>query len=210
MSVGSPIRYDTLNPRVLALIPGGVRVLDVGCATGLLGRVLRERGARRLVGIEGDPDMAAAARPFYDRVICADLERDADGALGDEAFDVIVCADVLEHLRDPAAVLAGLGRHLAPDGLVLISTPNVAFISIRLSLLAGRWEYNPHGGILDRGHLRFFTRRTLGRLIEDAGLRVAFLRGYNLVRARYAFLKILGAVWPGLFCIQFLAGARKP
>jgi len=204
------IRYETFNPYVLAQIPPGLRVLDVGCATGLLGKALRARGAKKLVGIEGDPSMAAAAGPFYDRVVCANLESDADHVLGEETFDIIVCADVLEHLREPATVLASLSRHLDSRGRILISVPNIAFLSVRLSLLMGRWNYNPNGGILDRGHLRFFTRTTLVRLIQEAGLNVAFVRGYNLVRPRYAFLKILGVLWPRLFAIQFLAAAGKP
>jgi len=203
------VRYDTVNPRILERIPAEARVLDVGCATGLLGRVLCARGQKRLVGLEADSGMATEARPHYDIVICTDVEHSAPGVLGEERFDVIVCADVLEHLRDPAAVLAWLSGYLAPGGLVLISVPNVAFVSVRLSLLAGCWEYNPQGGIMDRGHLRFFTRRTLRKLIAEAGLRADFVTGYNLVRPRYAFLKILGAVWPTLFSIQFIAGARK-
>src|SRR5205823_7166679 len=90
-------------------------------------------------------------------------------------FDAIVCADVLEHLRDPAAALAAVRHALAPDGEVVISIPNVAHLWVRLSLLAGRFDYAERG-ILDRTHLRFFTRRTLLALLARAGLAVDELR----------------------------------
>src|SRR5437016_12769572 len=89
----------------------------------------------------------------------------------DGAFDAIVYGDVLEHLHDPARVLAALNRGLAPGGQAVISVPNVAHLWVRLSLAAGRFEYADRG-ILDRTHLRFFTRRSLGALLTGAGLRV--------------------------------------
>ncbi len=144
----------------------GRRVLDVGAADGLLARVLAERGWK-VTGLEADPAAAAAGAAHCERMLVADL--DAGVPPLPEEFDAIVCADVLEHLRDPRGALAALRGALAPGGVVVISIPNIAHLWMRLSLLAGRFDYADRG-ILDRTHLRFFTRRSLGALVADAGL----------------------------------------
>src|SRR3989441_204616 len=149
----------------------GRRLLDVGTADGLLSRRLTERGWK-VTGLEADPAAAAAGAAHCERMIVADLEGGVPPLEGE--FDAIVCADVLEHLRDPAAALAAMRHALAPDGEVVISIPNVAHLWVRLSLLAGHFDYTERG-IFDRTHLRFFTRRTLAALVTGAGLRAARL-----------------------------------
>jgi SAM-dependent methyltransferase len=145
----------------------GRRLLDVGAADGLLGRLLTQRGWR-VTGLEADPDAAQAGAGSCERMLVADLNQDLPEV--DGPFDAIVYGDVLEHLIDPGRVLVGLGRALAPGGVVVVSLPNVAHLWMRLSLLAGRFEYADRG-ILDRTHLRFFTRRSLRVLLHGAGLR---------------------------------------
>ena len=163
-----PDRYSSHSVIVAWLGDGnGRRLLDVGAAGGLLSRPLSARGWR-VTAVERD---AAAARELdgaCERVIVADAE--ALPPLGGP-FHAILYGDVLEHLRDPAQVLRRVGRELAPGGRVVVSVPNVAHLWIRLSLLAGRFEYADRG-ILDRTHLRFFTRRTLRELLRAGGLRV--------------------------------------
>jgi len=149
----------------------GRRLLDVGAADGLLSRLLTARGWK-VTGLEADPVAAAAGAAHCERMIVADLDAGIPPLEGE--FDAIVCADVLEHLRDPAGALATLRRALARGGQVVISMPNVAHLWMRLSLLAGRFEYAERG-ILDRTHLRFYTRRTLTALVTGAGLRIARL-----------------------------------
>jgi 2-polyprenyl-3-methyl-5-hydroxy-6-metoxy-1,4-benzoquinol methylase len=146
----------------------GRRLLDVGAADGLLSRGLTERGWR-VTGLEKDPAAAAAGSPYCERMIVADLDRGVPDAGG--PFDVIVYADVLEHLAAPAAGLAYVDRDLAPGGDVILSVPNVAHLWMRLSLLAGRFQYGPRG-ILDETHLRFFTDRSLRALVAAAKLSV--------------------------------------
>src|SRR5262249_11276316 len=116
-----------------------------------------------------DPERAAVAAAHCERLILADLDRQLP-TLGDR-FDAIVYADVLEHLADPLRVLRELNASLAPGGQVVISIPNVAHLWVRLSLLAGRFEYRDRG-ILDRDHLRFFTQRSLQSLLTAAGLAI--------------------------------------
>jgi SAM-dependent methyltransferase len=148
--------------------PQPVRILDVGCAAGYLGKILRERG-HYLVGIEGDAAAAKNARVYYDGFHLADLENFVFPYPGE--FDYILFADILEHLRDPAAVLRSSLTSLKATGKIIISVPNVANWVIRLGLLFGKFDAADRG-ILDRTHLHFFTLRTLEKMISEASCRV--------------------------------------
>ena len=171
-------RYETVvdlaNPNtsqslVARLVGEGKTVLDVGCATGDLAVALKARGCT-VSGIELDPEAAGKARPKLDRLVVADLETTPlEEAFAGSSFDRIVFADVLEHLREPAAVLRSALGVLAPDGEVIISAPNVAHGALRLALLGGRWRYTELG-LLDRTNLRFFTLESLVELLSSAGL----------------------------------------
>jgi SAM-dependent methyltransferase len=150
----------------------GKKVLELGCATGYMSRVLRDRGCK-VVAVEMDATAAARASQFCDRVIVADLDRvDLSRELGEELFDVIVAADVLEHLKDPLRVLRRIRPHLEPGGRVVASIPNVAHGSVRLALLTGTFPYS-EVGLLDRTHLRFFTAASVERLFADAGFHIS-------------------------------------
>lgn len=144
----------------------GRRLLDVGAADGLLSRRLTERGWR-VTAIEGDPALAQAGAQHCERMIAVNLDREIP--LFEAPFDAIVYADVLEHLADPLRVISDLDRHLAPDGFVIVSVPNIAHLYIRFLLVFGRFDYLDRG-ILDRTHLRFFTARSLRDFLADAGL----------------------------------------
>jgi 2-polyprenyl-3-methyl-5-hydroxy-6-metoxy-1,4-benzoquinol methylase len=197
----------------------GRRLLDVGAADGLLSRLLTERGWK-VTGIESDRAAAAAGARHCERMIVADLDSGVPALEGE--FDAIVCADILEHLRDPATALAALVRPLAAGGDVVISIPNVAHLWMRLSLLTGRFEYADRG-ILDRTHLRFFTERTLRTLIAGAGLRVERMTAtpvplYQVVPPRWQN-RALAAVHaasaraartlPRLLAYQFVVHAKR-
>ena len=146
----------------------GRRALDVGAADGFLAERLTARGWR-VTALERDGELAARARPKCDEVVVADLEQGIPALSG--PFDAVICGDILEHLRDPLPVLLGLGPCVALRGTVIVSVPNVAHLWVRLSLLFGRFRYKDRG-ILDRTHLRFFTRRTFLDLLAEAGLEV--------------------------------------
>jgi 2-polyprenyl-3-methyl-5-hydroxy-6-metoxy-1,4-benzoquinol methylase len=160
---------------VLDAIADGARVLDVGCATGYLAAELSRRGCT-VDGIEFDPAAAEQARAHCRAVVVGDLEAPATHAdvremLAGERPDVIVCADVLEHLRDPWSVLSWLRTLLAPGGRAVISVPNIAHWTARRALLRGRFDYTDHG-LFDRTHLRFFTRASAAELARRAGFAV--------------------------------------
>ena len=170
---------DSVHSDVVKLVDRGSRVLELGPATGYMTHAFVERDCT-VVGIELDADMAERAEEFAERIIVGDLDKlDLEAELGEERFDAIVAADVLEHLRDPLAVLEDLERFLKPDGCFVISFPNVAHGSVRLSLLTGRFDYQEIG-LLDSTHLRFFTRESFEELLDEAELGLAILHRHEL------------------------------
>ncbi|MGN6586323.1 MAG: class I SAM-dependent methyltransferase [Solirubrobacterales bacterium] len=186
---GSPApRYDfekidldsgNVHADVVQLAGDAERVLELGPATGYMSRAFAERGAT-VVGIEIDPEMASRAEEFCSRVIVADLDTlDLDAELGEERFDAIVAADVIEHLKDPLGALKRLRRFLTPEGAFVISVPNVAHGSVRLALLEGHFDYQDIG-LLDSTHLRFFTRESLEELLDEAELGLAVRHRHEL------------------------------
>jgi 2-polyprenyl-3-methyl-5-hydroxy-6-metoxy-1,4-benzoquinol methylase len=168
--------FEHARPEVLALVPANARrVLDVGCGAGRLGEALLARQPAEVVGIELCPDAAELARKRLDDVIVGDIERLADNTVSG-LFDAIICADVLEHLRDPARFLRRAKAWLRPGGALVASVPNVRNISVVKALLGGHWTYES-AGLLDETHLNFFTRRDLVDLFEGAGFRVDRMEG---------------------------------
>ncbi|MGC8478154.1 MAG: methyltransferase domain-containing protein, partial [Acetobacteraceae bacterium] len=159
------------NPDLLARIPLAARcILDVGCGAGALLAAHRARNpAARLLGIESDPALADRAAQRLDDVACADVETDPFPFDPDTVPDCVIYGDVLEHLRDPAAVLRAHVARMAPDGVVLICIPNLEHWSFAARLLAGSWRYEP-AGLLDAGHLRWFTLDTMRALLAEVGL----------------------------------------
>jgi SAM-dependent methyltransferase len=154
---------------VLGLIEPGSRVLEFGCATGYMSQVLRDRLGASVVGVELDAEAAQLAAVHCERILVGDAEElDLEAELGGARFDAILFADVLEHLRDPAALLRRVRPFVAEGGVVVASIPNVAHASVRLALLGGSFRYREQG-LLDESHLRFFTREGIQDLFEGSG-----------------------------------------
>lgn len=152
--------------RIVDAVPKGARVLDVGCADGHLARALRAKGCE-VVGV--DVHRSASAAEVCNRYYVADLESD-HWEPEERDFDVILFADVLEHLRN-TSILARSRNWLRFGGRVIASTGNVALWYMRLSLLTGRFRYAPRG-ILDETHVKLYTRQTFRELMEEAGFTV--------------------------------------
>ena len=159
---------ETSHAKMVELVGSNKRVLDVGCSTGYLARVLSALG-NVVSGVEYDAPAAKEAEPSLARLVVGDLERlDLVTEFGEGSFDVVVFGDVLEHLRDPMPVLRRARPLLAPGGSVVISVPNIAHGDVRLALLKGRFRYTKLG-LLDETHTRFFTRENLDPFLRDAG-----------------------------------------
>jgi SAM-dependent methyltransferase len=197
----------------------GRRVLDVGSASGYLAKLLSERGFE-VTGIEADPVLAQEAAGYCRELFISDL----DGPLPDlqGPFDAIIYADVLEHLKNPQRVLASINEYLAPDGVVMISVPNIAHAWVRLQVLIGRFDYADRG-ILDRTHLRFFTLKSFRSFLAEAGLDPVKLIATpvplplvvpeRFQGSAFRFVHALNATvanaWKTMFGYQFVAIARK-
>lgn len=161
---------------LLELVPAGAEVLDVGIGGGALGRHLSAVCGCRVDGATLSPVEASRAAPHYRRIEVADLNVTAlDALFAGRRYDAIICADVIEHLPRPTAVLESCRRLLADDGRLLLSIPNVAYSGLIAELLAGEFRYRDEG-LLDRTHVRFFTRRSLLRLLREQAWQVDLVR----------------------------------
>lgn len=166
---------------MVSFLPDSVRVvLDVGCSSGLFLRTLSEMYGVETWGVDLLEQETLMFKPTH--YIRQSIE-DAMPSLPDGRFDAIVLNDVLEHLWNPGDVLCLLRQKLSPKGVIVASIPNVLHHSLLRGLLLGRdWEYQDYG-ILDRTHIRFFTRKSIIRLIESAGFEVRRIQGINGTRS---------------------------
>lgn len=170
---------------VTTFIDEGSSVLDVGCWEGALGKFLIEEMACTVDGIELNLEAAKKAQQLYRNVNICDLES-FDITPFSEQYDYIVCADILEHLRDPNLVISQLKKLLRPGGKFVISLPNVAYSGVLADLYLGKFDYRKTG-ILDDTHLRFFTRSSSIELLNKSGLNVKKLATVQMELERSEF-----------------------
>lgn len=185
------------------------RVLDVGCSDGATGRALRRRNPdAEIVGFDIDPEAVRRAATIYDAAHVVDLDAGIP-AVG--RFDLIVLADVLEHLKRPDEALAALVRdHLeAGGGGVIVSLPNIQTWWALWTILRGRFPRKP-AGLWDATHLRWFTRHEAEALFAGAGLKVE--RMHRVLRLsehrRGGPLRAVLRLAPTLFTAQMVFALR--
>lgn len=166
-----PVEWNSVHFLASLLVPPRAEVLDVGCGTGRAATPLLRAGCS-VVGVEYDKERASAAEDAGLEVVVSDLEHD-DGLepLADRQFDIVLCLDVLEHLRDPAPVLRRASRLLKPTGVVIISIPNMTHGAVRVAMLEGRIERTDEG-LLDRTHLYLYDRKAVEDLCRSAGVEI--------------------------------------
>jgi 2-polyprenyl-3-methyl-5-hydroxy-6-metoxy-1,4-benzoquinol methylase len=145
-------------------------ILELGASVGLMTEVMNSWDLA-VTAVEIDPSALERLQKVAVQVIIGDLDDPSTlTPLAGQRFDVILASDVLEHLKDPLRCLRQAAQLVNTTGRVILSIPNFAHADIRLSLLAGNFEYSEMG-LLDRTHIKFFTRKTLEKLIFDAGLQ---------------------------------------
>lgn len=159
---------------IIRQIPdNALTILDVGCASGLLGKRLKEENPQRTVyGIELDSLAAQQASLYLDKVINQNIESITSLPIDIHSLDIIICADILEHLYDPYSTLHFLSKYLKEDGILLTSIPNIRHFSTLESLIRGSWSYEA-AGILDETHLRFFTLKDMKKMLLKSGFEPA-------------------------------------
>lgn len=161
--------YQMFNRTLAAMVEeSATTILDVGCATGVLGEHLKSQKPREVWGIEIVPHAAEQAKARLDRVIEGNIEQILPLPGVGEHFDAIIFGDVLEHLQNPLTVLQNIRGHLKPGGDLLVCVPNIAHWSVLGELLQGRFPY-AEAGILDATHMRFFTPSSFRDLLAEAG-----------------------------------------
>ena len=193
--------YRNTRPEVAAFLPAGCsRILEIGCGTGNFRRHFT--GAVEYWGVEPVAAVAGEAARTLDRVLTGSF-RSVHQSLPEGYFDLVVCNDVIEHMDDHDWFLEAIKGKMRPGGAHLVgSVPNVRYITNLYALLVRKdWQY-VDAGILDRTHLRFFTRRSLERALLAHGYSVERLEGINRIRigarspARFALsVLVQGAAW---------------
>ena len=186
--------YD--RTEMLPFIPKGTQnVLDVGCGSGKFGGMIKSELGCTVVGIEPFPAAAAEARKVLDEVLETSVEQ-AVSQLPSQQFDLICFNDVLEHLVNPWEVLKSCIPLLKPGGQILASVPNVLNLGNLKDVLSTRdWRYRDEG-ILDRTHLRFFTRISTLRMFDEAGYQVNHIQGINLfLTKKTRLLRLVFPTW---------------
>lgn len=160
---------------VIDRVPNGSRVLDVGCASGYVGEFLIKEKGCRLYGIESNAQSAQEAKAIGYEVVATSPVEQAISMFAGEKFDVIILADVLEHLVDPLGALVAIKNLLDANGQIIVSLPNIAHYSIRSKILFGDFNAT-ETGILDGTHLHHYTLESATKLFESANLTVREVR----------------------------------
>ncbi len=210
--------YSGFRPDIIKLInTQPSKILDVGCGAGLLAKEIKSRYPNcKVTGLEADPELAIKASEYCDQVIQLNLNslEDLTNNLLDKDFDLIILADILEHLIFPEKILNQLKSHLSQNGHVITSLPNIRHYSTFVSLyIMGRWPQNSRG-IHDSTHLQFFTKKNIVNLLEKEGLDIEKeSRNVRLIES-LSWTNIPGKLldfWPfrPFFTFQYLHRCKK-
>ncbi len=193
--------------RIIDLMPNAqLSVLDVGCGAGDLAKRLKEKG-HEVSGIDLSSDALSYAREHLKEDFAFDIEGDDWPAnLMSRRYDVVVVSEVIEHLFEPQELIKKLKALLKENGCFIITTPNVLFWKNRLAMLFGKFEYQEIG-IMDYGHIRFFTFQTVRRFFKKLGMSIE-QENHVYPNFDHRGLRAIGEVWPAMFAYQMIFKVR--
>lgn len=190
-------------------------VLEIGCGKGAVTRYLKKNGCI-ITCIEISEEYAIAAKNYCKDIIIENVESLNGLNLPEHHFDVILYGDVLEHLKNPSQVIKKFSQYLKNDGYIVVSIPNIANWKIRLDLLFGKFDYQ-NSGILDKNHIRFYTKKTIKKMIQNSDYEICkfdiapslplpmLIQKKLPISLRYFIAKY----FDGLFSMQFVIKAKK-
>lgn len=195
----SNVYYRNARPEMLQFLPKNFdKILDIGCGEGLFAHSIREKSNREieLWGIEPMEKQGLEAKKKLDKVLIGKSE-DVLNEIPDNYFDVIFFNDVLEHLVDPYNLLKLIKSKLSNDGFIVSSIPNVRYHNTFMDLVLNKnWDYKSFG-VLDKTHLRFFTKKSIVKMYENMDFEIIEHKGINRSKS----------IKPYLYNIPFLFSA---
>jgi 2-polyprenyl-3-methyl-5-hydroxy-6-metoxy-1,4-benzoquinol methylase len=203
--------YHNSRPEIASLVPGSIKtILDIGTGKGNFLRLVKEQIGCETWGVEMVTEMSDIAKKHADTVIVGKVE-DIIDQIPDDYFDCITFNDVLEHTNEPWKILQMVKPKLSKNGIIIASIPNVRhFTLINELLIKGNWEYKDYG-ILDATHIRFFTKKSIKQMFENAGYTVTSEFGINKIIS-WKF-RVFNALTMGFFSdtkyLQFVCVAQK-
>lgn len=207
--------FSNIRWNIIDLIPeGNHRILDIGCGDGGTLKKLKELGkANEIFGIELNEDIAKKLSQDLDEIVIGDVES-IEPTFNEKYFDYILFGDSLEHLINPDKVLNKYKKLLKDDGFIIASIPNIKYFSIILKLIIFDEFKYVDAGILDRSHLRFFTKREIKRMFQNANLKIIYIEPnlwWPIKIIDNRIFTIFSKLLPGssFFTIQYLIKARK-
>lgn len=186
-------------------------ILDVGCSNGAFGRNIKSHFAAEVWGVDINPAAIQEAAKVLDKAFCFDLATNLD-QFEDEKFDVIYFNDVLEHMPDPYTLLSRVKNKLKKDGVIVASIPNIRFFRVLSDLLFNRDFRYQDDGVMDRTHLRFFTKKSIVRMFEEQDYKVDVIEPINKsksMRPWFMYLLTLGLIGRDIFYPQFAVVAAR-
>ncbi|MCG2737897.1 MAG: class I SAM-dependent methyltransferase [Candidatus Methanoperedenaceae archaeon] len=188
---------------------GNHRILDVGCGEGRTLRQLKELGkAKETIGIEINENMANRLAQNVDKMIIGDVEN-LELDFEKEFFDYIIFGDILEHLRNPIKILKEYSEYLKNDGYIIASIPNLNHYGVVIPLIFfDKFEYKM-AGILDKTHLRFFTRKSILKLFNSSGFELITIKSNKKSFIVAIFTFITFGILNRFFVYQYFIKARK-
>lgn len=204
-----PFKFSS-HDLILKLIKPNSNILDIGCSKGYLACQLKKKGCI-ITGIDNNKEDLLSAKKECNKTILLDISREKITG----KYDIIILGDILEHLQDPLTLLKSLKKNLKEKGYILISVPNGVNIYARIKILFGNFDYEEKG-IFDKTHLRFFTLKSIKKLIKDSGYSITEIK-YSpipiylidslpkiiLTPIYYSFIA-LTKLMPRLFAYQFI------
>jgi 2-polyprenyl-3-methyl-5-hydroxy-6-metoxy-1,4-benzoquinol methylase len=175
--------YNQSRPDVASLVPENTKsILDIGCGQGAFLKLVKENIGAETWGVEQVFEIAEEAKNRADNILTGKVE-DVIGSIPNAYFDCITFNDVLEHLLEPIEILNLIKAKLSPEGTLIASIPNVRyFLNLYELLIKKDWEYKDFG-ILDSTHVRFFTKKSMKRMFENAGYKILKINGTSRLGA---------------------------